>query len=88
MVIFGGIQRIAKVASKLVPLWLDYIFCRLYYPDKNMGNLNINDYSSRCFTGNVAGGAIGSMIIIGVRRGLFLMKQELALKLWLTGCKD
>ena len=74
-VIFGGIKRIAMVASKMVPLMVGvYLIAAIIIIGKNIFiipdifSLIIHD----AFSGNaVAGGAIGSMIIIGVRRGLF-----------------
>jgi len=75
VVIFGGIQRIAKVASKMVPFMVGiYLFVAIIILGKNFWkipeifSLIIQD----AFTGSaVTGGALGSMIIIGVRRGLF-----------------
>ena len=75
VVIFGGIQRIAKVASRMVPTMVGlYIIAAFLILSKNIADipgvfaLIIND----AFTGNaVSGGALGSMIIIGVRRGMF-----------------
>jgi len=74
-VIFGGIKRIAKVASKMVPIMVGvYLIAAIFIIGKNISNvptifsLIIQD----AFSGNaVAGGAIGTMISIGVRRGLF-----------------
>ena len=73
--IFGGIKRIAMVASKMVPIMVGvYLIAAIIIIGKNIFIipdiflLIIHD----AFSGNaVAGGAIGSMIIIGVRRGLF-----------------
>ncbi|MFL3006853.1 MAG: alanine/glycine:cation symporter family protein [Candidatus Neomarinimicrobiota bacterium] len=75
VVISGGIQRIAKVASKLVPLMVGlYLLAAFIIILKNIGEIPsvfIMIFQD-AFTGtSVAGGAIGSMIIIGVRRGLF-----------------
>ena len=75
IVIFGGIQRIAKVAAKLVPSMVGfYILASLIILGKNAGEIP-NIFSiifNDAFTGNaVMGGAVGSMIITGVRRGLF-----------------
>ena len=75
IVIFGGIQRIAKVASRMVPTMVGlYIIAAMLILAKNIGDvpailrLIIED----AFTGNaVSGGALGSVIIIGVRRGMF-----------------
>ncbi|MFL2998686.1 MAG: alanine/glycine:cation symporter family protein [Candidatus Neomarinimicrobiota bacterium] len=74
-IIFGGIKRIAKVASRLVPLMVGfYLLAALIIIFKNISEipqifmLILQD----AFTGqSAAGGAIGSVIIIGVRRGLF-----------------
>ena len=75
LVIFGGIKRIAKVASRLVPIMVGfYLLAATVILIRNINIvpdiflLIIND----AFTGNaVSGGALGSMIIIGVRRGMF-----------------
>ena len=74
-VIFGGIKRIAKVASTMVPIMVGiYLLAALIIIGKNIHfvpnifSLIIQD----AFSGTaVAGGAVGSMISIGVRRGLF-----------------
>ena len=74
-VIFGGIKRIAKVASRMVPIMVGlYLLAAAVILIRNIKIvpdiflLIIND----AFTGNsVSGGALGSMIIIGVRRGMF-----------------
>lgn len=74
-VIFGGIQRIAKVASKLVPAMVGlYLLAALSILGKNFTEIPeiFRLIISDAFTGNsMMGGALGSMIIIGVRRGLF-----------------
>ncbi len=74
-VIFGGIKRIANVASRMVPIMVGiYLVAAIFIIGKNIYNvpsifsLIIKD----AFSGNaIAGGAIGTMISIGVRRGLF-----------------
>ena len=75
IVIFGGIRRIAKVASKLVPFMVGlYLLAALIIILKNFGKIPsvFKIILQDAFTGtSVVGGAIGSMIIIGVRRGLF-----------------
>ena len=75
VVIFGGIQRIAKVASKLVPFMVGlYLLAAFIIIFKNVQQIPsvFMIIFKDAFTGeSVAGGAIGSMIIIGVRRGLF-----------------
>jgi alanine or glycine:cation symporter, AGCS family len=75
LVIFGGLKRIANVASKMVPLMIVVYFLAVItililnisqIPD--MLGLIIRD----AFTGNsVAGGALGAVIIIGARRAAF-----------------
>ena len=75
IVIFGGIKRIAMVASRMVPIMVGiYLIAAIIIIGKNFQlvpgifSLIISD----AFSGNaVAGGAIGTMISIGVRRGLF-----------------
>ena len=75
MVIFGGIKRIAKVASRLVPTMVGFYLLAAFII---LGN-NLSEIPgvfilifSDAFSGNaVAGGALGSVIIIGVKRGLF-----------------
>ena len=74
-VIFGGIKRIAKVASTMVPVMVGiYLLAAIIIIGKNIHFvpniflLIVQD----AFSGTaVAGGAVGSMISIGVRRGLF-----------------
>ena len=75
LVIFGGIKRIALVASRMVPIMIGiYFFVAILVLLKNINmvpsifKLIIFD----AFNGDsVAGGAIGTVISIGVRRGLF-----------------
>lgn len=75
VVIVGQIQRIGKITVKLVPsMVLLYLAVALYVLIRYAGEvpaafaLIIRD----AFTGDaVAGGAIGSVIMIGVRRGAF-----------------
>lgn len=74
-VIFGGITRIADVASRVVPaMVILYMFCALWIIVLNIGDvprylmLIITD----AFTGEAAaGGAVGAVIITGVRRAAF-----------------
>jgi len=75
IVIFGGIQRIGQVASYMVPIMVVlYLFSGLLVIINHLSEipslfgLIIND----AFTGDaVMGGAVGSVIIAGVRRALF-----------------
>lgn len=75
IVVFGGIKRIAKVASRLVPLmvgiyFLSAVFILLSHISEipSLILLIFND----AFTGDaVLGGALGSLIIIGIKRGVF-----------------
>ena len=75
IVIFGGIKRIAKVASKLVPFMVGiYFISALIIIGKNITeipqlfSLILRD----AFTGDaVLGGALGTLIITGVKRGVF-----------------
>lgn len=75
VVIFGGIKRIAIVASKMVPIMVGiYLFAAIIVIFKNiqvLPNIFLLIVSD-AFSGDaVAGGAIGTVISIGVRRGLF-----------------
>ena len=75
IVIFGGIQRIGQVASYLVPIMVIlYLFSGLLVIFNHITEipslfaLIVND----AFTGDaVMGGAVGAVIIAGVRRALF-----------------
>ena len=75
LVIFGGIKKISKVASQLVPtMVLLYLLCGfiILFKHKNMIDdiffLIIYD----AFTGNaIIGGGIGTVIITGIRRAAF-----------------
>ena len=75
LVIFGGIMRIAKVASKLVPGMVGlYMVAALIILGMNFGEIPEIFFMifRDAFTGDaVQGGALGSIIVIGVRRGLF-----------------
>tara|TARA_B100001564_G_scaffold360011_1_gene384719 strand:+ start:4318 stop:5679 length:1362 start_codon:yes stop_codon:yes gene_type:complete len=75
LVIFGGLKRIANVASKMVPIMVGiYLFAAIIVLFKNIQVLpNIFTLIiSDAFSGDaVAGGTIGTVISIGVRRGLF-----------------
>ena len=74
-VVLGGIKRIGKVASKMVPLMVLlyfgmvlFILIRYYQNIPATFSLIFSD----AFSGNaVLGGAVGSLILIGVRRGAF-----------------
>lgn len=75
LVIFGGIRRIGKVASRLVPAMVVVyvgsvlLILGIHYQDiPGYLGLVISD----AFTGNAAlGGAVGSLIVIGVQRAAF-----------------
>jgi len=75
VVIFGGIKRIGKVAGSLVPLMtILYVgavfFIILSNPDQIIPGIKL--IFSDAFSGNaLLGGALGSLIITGVKRGTF-----------------
>jgi len=75
LVILGGIQRIAKVASRLVPFMVTvYFISVLIIISKNFGDVPEMLWLilSDAFTGDaVLGGAVGQVIIIGARRAAF-----------------
>jgi len=75
LVLFGGIKRIGKVAGYLVPLMVViYILAVLYilgtHPEGIIPGLKL--IVTDAFAGDaVLGGALGSLIIVGVRRAAF-----------------
>lgn len=75
LVILGGIQRIAKVASRLVPFMVTvYFISVVIIISKNFGDVPEMLWLilSDAFTGDaVLGGAVGQIIIIGARRAAF-----------------
>lgn len=74
-IIFGGIKRIAKMATALVPLMVIlYVFCVVSIILMNFQQIPacVALIFHDAFTGQaVAGGAIGTVMIIGVRRAAF-----------------
>ena len=74
-VVLGGIQRIGKVAGSLVPfMTLLYVLSVVYILATNASNLlpGIKLIFMDAFSGNaVLGGALGHLIITGVKRGTF-----------------
>ena len=80
VVIFGGLQRISKTASRLVPFMVVLYFLAVFVIlAKNVGELP--HYLSLIFTDAFAadnyhgdpllGGALGGLILLGIRRGAF-----------------
>ena len=74
-VIFGGIRRIGRVASKLVPAMVAiYLLCGITILFGNLSQLDNIFFLilSDAFTGEaVLGGSIGVVIITGIRRAAF-----------------
>ncbi len=74
-IIFGGIKRIAKMATALVPLMVIlYVFCVILIIIMNFQQIPacVMLIFHDAFTGQaVAGGAVGTVMIIGVRRAAF-----------------
>jgi AGCS family alanine or glycine:cation symporter len=75
LVIFGGIKRVGKVASKMVPaMVVIYVSCVLVIIGLNIDVLGSTFalIFTDAFTANSAmGGALGALIITGVRRAAF-----------------
>ena len=75
MVIFGGIRRIGQVAARLVPIMVVlYLLCGFFILLSNISKIDdiflliIKD----AFSGDaMAGGALGTVIITGIRRAAF-----------------
>lgn len=75
LVIFGGIKRIGKVTSKLVPaMVVIYVTCVLAILAMHITEIPyyLKLIVTDAFTGeSVMGGAVGSLIVIGIQRGVF-----------------
>ncbi len=75
IVIFGGITRIGKVASRLVPaMVVIYVSCVLVILAIHIQEIPyyLGLIVTDAFTGkSVMGGAVGSLIVIGIQRGVF-----------------
>lgn len=74
-VIFGGITRIGKVTSRLVPaMVIIYVGCVLAILASHITQIPhyLTLIVTDAFTGkSVMGGAVGSLIVIGIQRGVF-----------------
>nr|WP_244545661.1 alanine/glycine:cation symporter family protein [Fodinibius roseus] len=74
-VIFGGITRIGKVTSRLVPaMVVIYVSCVLVILAIHIQEIPyyLGLIFTDAFTGkSVMGGAVGSLIVIGIQRGVF-----------------
>lgn len=75
LVIFGGIRRIAVVTQAVVPaMALLYLLIGLVIVGINIGEVPrvfAEIYGSAFDPTSVAGGAIGTIILVGVQRGMF-----------------
>ncbi|MHC1750768.1 MAG: alanine/glycine:cation symporter family protein [Cellulosilyticaceae bacterium] len=75
LIIFGGIQRIAKFAEVIVPIMaLAYIFVALIVIFKNITlvpEIFLLIFKNAFGIEQVVGGGIGSAIMLGIKRGLF-----------------
>ncbi|MCW9713859.1 alanine:cation symporter family protein [Aliifodinibius salicampi] len=74
-VIFGGIKRIGKVTSRLVPaMVVIYVGCVIAILVSHIAEIPyyLGLIVTDAFTGkSVMGGAVGSLIVIGIQRGVF-----------------
>lgn len=84
LVIFGGIKRIGVVAARLVPLMvLIYVTAVLYIIANHISEVPyyLNLIITDAFTGEaVAGGAVGVVIITGIRRAAFSNEAGIGLE--------
>ena len=75
LVVFGGIRRIGKVASRMVPLMvIIYLFAAFIILINNLSDIPFVFLSiiQDAFTGDaVLGGSLGMIIIIGIKRAAF-----------------
>ncbi|MCG8892715.1 alanine:cation symporter family protein [Tenacibaculum finnmarkense] len=74
-VIFGGIQRIGKVAGKLVPImvvvYLATVLAILFLKIEEVPNIISLIFTDAFSANSVLGGALGALIITGVKRAAF-----------------
>ena len=84
LVIFGGIKRIGQVAASLVPLMVFiYVVSVLYIILSNITEVPyyLTLIVTDAFTGEaVAGGAVGTVIITGIRRAAFSNEAGIGLE--------
>lgn len=75
LVLFGGIKRIAKVAGLMVPIMVVvYVIAVIFILAMNASEVlpGFKLIFTDAFSGNaVLGGALGSLIVVGVRRAAF-----------------
>lgn len=80
VVILGGLNRISKVASKLVPAMVVLYFVLILFilgvnievVPKYLGLIFTDAFSANFINGDALfGGALGSLIILGIKRGAF-----------------
>ncbi|MDR3226298.1 MAG: alanine:cation symporter family protein [Prevotellaceae bacterium] len=75
LVVFGGIKRIGKVAAAMVPAMVLIYFSAVFFiMIKYSSNIipTIQLIFNDAFTGEaISGGALGALILVGVRRGVF-----------------
>lgn len=80
IVILGGLQRISKTASKMVPTMVLLYFVSVLYilgvnievVPKYLAMIFTDAFAANNFTGDsFFGGVLGALIILGVRRGAF-----------------
>ncbi|MDX2302062.1 MAG: alanine/glycine:cation symporter family protein [Microscillaceae bacterium] len=75
LVIFGGIKRIGVIAGSMMPLMvISYVLSCFYILFYNIQNIPSGFYTifTDAFSGNaLLGGAVGTLIIIGVKRAAF-----------------
>ncbi|WP_062073530.1 alanine/glycine:cation symporter family protein [Demequina sediminicola] len=75
LVVFGGVRRIARFTTSLVPsMALLYLLLGILVVASNADQIGVvfQLIFEDAFTGSsVAGGAVGSVIVVGIQRGMF-----------------
>lgn len=75
IIIFGGVKRIARFSSKVVPvmavIWIIFALIAIALNWKNVGNAFGMIFEYAFDTPALVGGGIGTAISIGMRRGIF-----------------
>ena len=75
LVVFGGVQRVAKISERIVPtMAIIYIVMALFILVTNISKVPsviTLIYENALGLREVAGGTLGGLILLGVKRGLF-----------------
>ncbi len=75
VIIFGGLKKIGKFSSQVVPimalLWIAFAIIAIFFNIGNVGNAFRMIFENAFNAPSLIGGAIGTVIMSGLRRGVF-----------------